>query len=199
MVIVIGARVARSTSTASACYQSTAAPQGFASHVLKKKRGILKYSMIMNTRRTAQTIWCRIIHLPYAPRKAGSSKTIQPRSTCTRKKVPRMCPGGSQKAKIVSRHDYKSCKLRTCPYFSLVLAFKKWSSRRKNKNKKLQRKVSTLFIASLWTAKPLRSHLFRKREVVFEFRKEFVSEDNPLGVGPQLGVVQEESGSKVAV
>ena len=72
-------------------------------------------------------------------------------------------------------------------------------TRRKNKNKKLQRKVSTLFIANLWPAKPLRSHFFRKREVVFEFRKDFVSADNPLGVGSQLGVVQEECGSKVAV
>ena len=72
-------------------------------------------------------------------------------------------------------------------------------TRRKNENKKLQRKVSTLFIANLWPAKPLRSHFFRKREVVFEFRKDFVSADNPLGVGSQLGVVQEECGSKVAV
>ena len=34
---------------------------------------------------------------------------------------------------------------------------------------------------------------------MFEFRKDFVSADNPLGVGSQLGVVQEECGSKVAV
>ena len=59
--------------------------------------------------------------------------------------------------------------------------------------------MSTTFCAILWPAQPLRGHFFRKSEVVYEYRDEFKSEANPCGVGPELGVVQGENGTKISV